>query len=192
MLTKDIIGAIAVALGLSSNLLYIAQLLRGHIKPHLFSWLLWGLLGFISFAAQYAENAGPGSWALGVSSSFCLIIAAISFRYGEKNITRSDWACLVFGLTAIPVWMATRNPLWAVIIASLIDAVAFWPTLRKSWVMPHEEGVTAFFLYGLQMTFAIMALETVNATTVLYPAVIVLLNSLIVIALLLRRRQVPA
>lgn len=192
MLTKEIIGGIAVVLGLGSNLLYICQVFSRQIKPHLFSWFLWGTLGMISFTAQVSEKAGPGAWALGVSSVCCFIIAAASLRYGEKNITRSDWACLVFGLTAIPVWVMTSNPLWAVVIAAIIDAVAFWPTLRKSWIMPHEEGVTAFSIYGLQMAFAMMALETVNLTTVLYPATITTLNTVVVIGLIYRRRVLAA
>lgn len=192
MLTKDIIGGIAVALGLGSNLLYIWQVLRREVKPHIFSWFLWGVLGFISFAAQHVEKAGPGSWALGVSATCCFLITAASFFHGEKNITRGDWACLLFGLTAIPVWMATKNPLWAVVIAAIIDAVAFYPTMRKSWQDPHAEGITAFFIYGLQMMLALAALETFNLTTALYPAVIVVLNMSLVATLLYRRQQVRA
>ncbi len=176
MSAKEIIGGLAVVVGVTSQFLYLWQVFRRTIKPHIFSWFIWGVLGLIGFAAQYASNAGPGSWAIGVSSSICFVIAAAGFFYGEKSITRSDWACFIFSLSAIPVWMATKNPLWAVVIVSTIDAAAFYPTFRQSWMTPHEEGMIAFLLYGLQMVLSLFALESFTLTTALYPAVILVMN----------------
>lgn len=181
-------GGLAVAVGVISQLLYLWQIFHRTVKPHIFSWFIWGVLGLTGFAAQYASNAGPGSWAIGVSGSICFVIAAVGFFYGEKSITRSDWVCFIFSLSAIPAWMATSNPLWAVVIVSTIDAAAFFPTFRKSWMTPHEEGMIAFFLYGLQMVLSLLALESFTLTTALYPAVILVMNASLTLTLLCRRR----
>lgn len=188
MSAHELLGGLATLLGVGSCSIYLWQILLRQIKPHIFSWFIWGVVGLIGFAAQYAAHAGPGAWTVGVSSIFCLIITVAGLFYGEKSITRSDWACLIFALTAIPAWMATRNPLWAVVIVSAIDATGFYPTFRKSWIKPREESVPTFVLYTFQMFFALTALDTVNVTTALYPATIFVLNMALVFTLLNRRR----
>lgn len=188
MLEKEIIGGAAVAIGLYSYAVYLWQIYRRTIKPHLFTWIIWGTLMFIGFAAQYVENAGPGSWNMGVSAVITFVIAGAAYFYGEKNITRSDWIAFIVALSAIPAWIMTDNPLWAVVIISGIDVVAFYPTFRKSWYRPGEEGAWSFFTGGAQFALSIFALENMTFTTVLYPAVIAAMNMLLVTMLLCRRR----
>ncbi len=188
MLGKEIIGGLATLLGTGSCLIYLWQIFKRTTKPHVFSWFIWGILSLIGFLAQYAAKAGPGSWAVGASSLFCFVVAFTGLFYGEKAITRGDWVCFIFSLSSIPVWLATSNPLWAVVIVSAIDAVAFYPTVRKSWFSPQEEGMTTFFIYGLQMFLALAALESYTLTTVLYPATIFVLNMGLTFMLFYRRR----
>ncbi|MBU6475592.1 MAG: hypothetical protein KGL10_04565 [Alphaproteobacteria bacterium] len=189
---KEIIGGLAVAFGLVSGALYLWQIFKRAVRPHAFSWIIWGMLAVISFAAQWVEKAGPGSWAMGFSALLCFVIAAASIFYGEKNVTRGDWIAFITALLAIPVWRMTHDPLWAVVIASCIDAVAFYPTFRKSWHRPHEEGLAAFSIYALQMMLSIAAMEKYTLTVVLYPATILVLNLTLIPALLYRRTKVPA
>ena len=187
MTEKDIIGGVAVAVGMASYILYIWQIWRRTIRPHVFTWLIWGTLMAIGFAVQYVEKAGPGSWVLGMSAVVNMVIATAAYFYGEKNIARSDWVALIVALSAIPVWQMTNNPLWAAAIISAIDAVAFWPTFRKSWSKPHEEGALSFFTAGAQFALSIFALENMTLASVLYPATIVILNAMLVSMLLARR-----
>ena len=175
-------------LSLGSGAIYLWQIYCRTIKPHVFSWVIWGTLSVISFAAQCSDKGGPGSWAMGVSALLCFVIAGAGFFYGEKSITRGDWACFIFSLMAIPVWLATSNPLWAVVIVSVIDAVAFYPTYRKSWMSPHEEGITVFSIYALQMFLSVVALDNLTLTTALYPAAVFVLDISLVLTLLYRRR----
>src|SRR5690606_16045788 len=109
---------------------------RGTNKPHMFTWIIWTLLTAIILAAQIVGGAGPGAWSTGAVLLPCIIITVLAIQRGEKNITASDWVMFLAGLAAIPVWLATSNPLWAVIIVVAIDALAFGPTFRKSWFRP--------------------------------------------------------
>lgn len=188
MSAKEIIGIISVVIGVTGQDIYLWQVFRGTVKPHIFSWIIWGLLGIIAAAAQYAAEAGPGCWSVGVSAILCLLIALVGFFYGEKSITRGDWICFLLLLLAIPAWVMTKNPLWAVVIVSAIDAGAFYPTFRKSWHRPHDEGITAFLAYTLQMIFSIAALEKYSLTTALYPAVLLSMNAALLFTLLSRRK----
>lgn len=187
MSEKEILGALSVVAGVVSYAVYLWGMYRGKLKPHVFTWTIWGVLLGTGFLVQYAEKAGPGSWNLGVSAVLTLFVAVVAYFYGEKNITRSDWISFLFALSAIPVWLATDNPLWAVIIISTIDSVAFYPTFRKSWSKPQEEGLASFFIGSFQFFLSILALEKMTLVTVLYPATIVSLNILLVLMLVYRR-----
>jgi len=188
MSTKEIIGGLSVAVGLVSYGLYLWGIYRRTVKPHLFTWIIWGTLAAIGFAVQYVEKGGPGAWNLGAAAGINFVVAGAAGFYGEKNIFRSDWIAFLIALAAIPVWWMTDNPLWAAVIVSAIDVVAFYPTVRKSWLKPEEEGASAFFIGALQFLLSIFALEKATLTTVLYPAIVVSMNILLVLMLLYRRR----
>ena len=67
---KDTWGWISVVFTVLSAAPYIYFILKDRIKPHVFSWFIWGTLTAIGFAAQYSEGAGPGAWATGAASVF--------------------------------------------------------------------------------------------------------------------------
>ncbi len=184
---KIILGAIAVLMTIWAHIPYLIHTLNGSNKPHVFTWVIWTFLTGIVFAVQVSEQAGPGAWATGICSVICLIITIAAFRTGEKNITRSDWVMFIFGLAAIPVWVATDDPLWSVCIVTLIDVSAVGPTFRKSWLRPHEENS---FMYGFNIprhAIGIAALAQISVTTALYSFALLIMNSIMFIMLKGRR-----
>jgi len=188
MTEKEIIGGLSVVMGILCFAVYIWGIYKGTTKPHLFTWLIWGIVMSIAFTAQVIEKAGPGAWSLGISALITFFIAGVSFFRGEKNITKSDWMAFITALLAIPVWKITGNPLWAVVIVSMIDAVSYYPTFRKSWIKPWEECALAYFIGLMQFSISIFALEKLTLTTALYPIVITIMNGLLVLMLLWRRK----
>ena len=167
---------------------YTISIFRGRTKPHAFTWVIWAALTTIAFTAQIAEGAGPGAWATGFTAlvSFCFVGLAL-FK-GEKDITRSDWITFLSGIAAIPLWYTMDSPLYAVILITVIDALAFYPTFRKSWYKPSEELPITYILSAVKFALALAALQTFNWTTVLYPASLVFMNSIFVVMVTLRRR----
>ena len=188
MIEKEILGGLSVVMGLVGYAVYIWGIYRGSTKPHLFTWLIWGILQFIAFTVQVVEKAGPGSWYLGMSTLLTFFVAGVSFFRGEKNITRSDWAAFIIAMSAIFVWQMTGNSLLAVVIVALIEVVAFYPTFRKSWMKPWEECAKAYFIEMGQLSLSILALEKMIFATALYPVVVAVMNGSLVLMLLWRRR----
>jgi hypothetical protein len=80
----------------------------------------------------------------------------------------------------------------AVILVSLVDAIAAVPTIRKAYAKPEEEGISVFVLASLKWLFAIYALDTLNAVTLLYPAVTTAVNAAIIGVVLVGRARAPA
>lgn len=182
------LGFLAVALGVLGYVPYILGLYKKTVTPHAFSWFVWALLTAIAFIAQVKDGAGPGAWITGVTAAFSIVFSIYGWCYGKRNITRSDWAVFMACLLAIPLWVLTKSPLWSVILITVIDALAFAPTFRKSYNKPHEEPVSTFALSGLKFVVALFALENISVITALYPASLVIMNGAFVALLIVRRK----
>ena len=182
------IGLSATILALISYIPYFRDLLRGRTKPHAFSWLIWALLTGIGFAGQIADGAGPGSWVTGITAVICSVIFVAAILRGERDITIFDWWCLFTSLLTIPLWIICDTPLWSMILISIIDAVGYLPTFRKSWKKPLEETLITYFISAVKFLIALFALENLSVITVMYPASLVIMNGLFVLMILWRRR----
>ncbi len=184
-----VLGAVALAVGVAGYIPYISNTLKGTTKPHPFTYLIWALIGAISFAAQLAENGGPGAWAMGIPVLFGIVIAALSLTKGEKSITKSDWLCLITALGAIAIWQLTDDALYAVIIVIGINTLAFVPTFRKAYSKPDEETALSYALGVLRSVISIPALLSFNVVTVLPLAYHILSNLALVVMLIVRRKN---
>src|SRR3989338_1414329 len=185
---KVALGIIAVIIGLISYVPYVRNVFINKTKPHAFSWLIWGVLTAIAFFAQMEKGGGAGSWVTGITAATCFLVSAIAFlKYGLSYVKKSDWLCLFAALSGIATWKITNDPLSAVIIVTLVDAIGFIPTFRKGWREPYQETALTFALGSVKFALAIIALDTFTLATVLYPASLVLANAAFVTVLLVRR-----
>ena len=184
-----ILGGIGVGVALVGYAFYIRSILLGETKPHIFTWLILGLIDGIVFVAQLVSGAGAGAWPLGISIIICSVIVALSVKRGEKRITASDWVFLTAALASIGVWIVMRDPLGAVIILTVINVFGTAPTVRKSFYRPNEESMIPWSLDIVRFILALIALDTFNLTTALFPAGIILTNLCLVTMVLYRRRQ---
>ena len=175
---QEIIGSVSILLGVVATVVYLKSIFKGETKPHLFTWLVWGILSGISFAAQLHDHAGPGSWAMGWTVASCILTVLLCGKYGEKNITRSDWIAFKASLSCIVPWLLTKNPLGSVILISIIDLVAFFPTFRKSWTKPYEEHLAAYHIANVKLILSLFAMRHFTLVATLYPIAIVIANSM--------------
>ncbi|MFN4263403.1 MAG: TSUP family transporter [Thioalkalivibrionaceae bacterium] len=167
---------------------YLRGIARGRVKPHVFSWVIWGVNTTIAFAATLAGGGGLGAWVIGFSALVTLAIATIAWtRRGEIHITRSDWAFFAAALAGIPVWLALDDPLAAIVLITAVEVLGFAPTFRKTWRDPHSESVGFYALLILRNALLIGALEAYSLLTLLFP-VAMAAACLALIALMVLRR----
>lgn len=190
MPVKEFLSAVAVALTLAAFLPYIRSILRDEVKPHVFSWIIWGATTVIVFLAQREGGGGVGAWPIGISGGITLLIALLAYiKKSDISITRLDWLFFTLALWALPLWYATSDPLWAVVILTVVDVLGFGPTVRKAYHFPRSESLVFFGLFAARNLIVILALEHHSPTTVLFPAVIAT-ACLLLMALMVRRRRV--
>ena len=184
MLYKELLSAVAIALTLIAFFPYIRSIITGAIRPHVFSWVIWGATTFVVFLAQLEDGGGTGAWPIGVSGIITIFIALLAYsKHADISITRTDWLFLVTALSSLPFWYIASDPLWAVVILTTVDVLGFGPTVRKAYYLPHSESLLFFGLFAARNLIVILALENHSVTTVLFPAVIatacILLMSLV-------------
>jgi hypothetical protein len=188
-LSKELYTAISIVISIASSYPYVRDVIRGTTKPHFFTWFIWGLVAAIIFVAMRIEGAGVGAWIVGFGAFKCLSFAGLALWRGEKTITRSDWWSFVACLTAIPIWMITRDPLWSVVWLVGIEAVAFFPTFRKSLHKPHEETISSYLWGVVQSILTLLAIERYAWVNMLYALSIIIQNGAFVLFVWWRRRN---
>lgn len=186
---KAILSAVAIVLTLVAFVPYIRAIFNRTITPHVFSWVIWGATTCVVFLAQLEGGGGVGAWPIGVSGSITIYIAILAYiRCADISITRADWMFFAAALSSLPFWYVTADPLWAVSILTIVDALGFGPAIRKAYHFPYGESVLFFSIFAVRNILVILALENYSVTTVLFPAVITLACVLLVVILLYRRR----
>lgn len=185
-------ATLALAFMLMGMVPYLWGLWQGQIKPHLFTWIIWTLMTIIVAGGQVTAGAGAGAWPALVTAVYCIIVLVASISKSDKDITRSDWYFLVVGLSAIPVWLFTSDPTWAVVLVTLANVVAYGPTIRKSWPRPWEEALLTYLSNIGKHAATLMAISQYNIATVFFPGLLLLVNIAIVGLLAGRRMYLTA
>lgn len=189
---KEFASASALVLTFALFVPYITAISRQTIVPHVFSWTIWAFGTFVVFLAQLAAGGGLGAWPIGFSACLTGYIAWLAFRArGRIAITRSDWVLFILAGLAIPAWLVTDDPLWAVVFLTLADLLGFGPTLRKAHVKPFEEHAGFFALGAIRNVLVVIALEAYSWTTVLFPAAVGAACLLVSLFIMIRRRTNP-
>ena len=82
---RDALGLLSVALAILAAIIYIAQTLRGEVRPHPLSWFLFGILSLTGYLVQRGEGARQGSWTLLAMTVICFLFVAASVRAGNED-----------------------------------------------------------------------------------------------------------
>lgn len=187
---KSLPAFVAAVLTLIAFVPYGRAILNGSTKPHVFSWVIWGLVTVLAFLAQLAKGGGLGAWVVGLSGVLSVTIAIVAWaKRADVGITRIDWCFLACALLSLPCWFFTRDALWAVVVLTMVDVLGFGPTVGKVWRRPHSESLGFFALFFARNLFVIGALENYSLATVLFPAAIGAVCLVVMTLIVVRRRQ---
>ncbi len=186
---KEILSGIAIVLTLMAFIPYIRAIFNGAIRPHVFSWVIWGATTFLAFLAQLEDKGGVGAWPIGVSGSIMIFIAFLAYlKRADVTITKTDWLFFVSALSSLPLWYLTSDPLWAVVLLTTVDVIGFGPTVRKAYHFPYSESLLFFGLFAVRNLLVMMAFENYSVTTLLFPAVIAAVCVALIVMITYRRR----
>lgn len=166
---KAILGIAAVGLNILAFVPYIVDILRGKTKPHLYSWLIWALITGIVFIGQHSEGAGAGAWVTGITTCINAVICLLAFKWGTADITLSDKICLASALAILVLWMVSNSMLLSIVLVTIVDVLAFVPTIRKILKAPHQETFITYPISSIRCLLGIAAIANYSMVTYLYP-----------------------
>jgi hypothetical protein len=131
---------------------------------------------------QWVSGGGPGSWATGVAALVTIFTLVLSLKggYGTKDITNFDKICLALALVAILPWLLAKSVLWSVILATLIDLIAFFPTMRKTWHAPYSESLGSMYADAVKHSLSIFSMNSYSLVNVIFPASVLLTKFVII------------
>lgn len=184
---KEIIGYVTVILSFVALGPYIIDIFKNKTKPHIFTWAVWAVVTILAFFGQWQKGGGAGSWTTGVTGILTIFIALISIKKGSRDITKTDKIIFIGALLAIIPWFLTKDPTLSVVILTIIDVLAFIPTIRKTIKDPKSETFISYVLHTIRHSLSIVALANYNLATYIYPASLAVMN-LIVLSIILKFR----
>ncbi len=188
---KVVAGTIAIILTFIGYIPYIKDIVAGKTRPHIYSWISWGLVGGIVFALQVSNNAGAGAFVTLAAELACATVIYLTIKYKvSSKITNTDKAFFLLALIALGFWLIAKQPIVSVILLTITDLLAFAPTIRKSWIAPHSETLSFYFLNILRFGLAVLSLSNYTTITMLYPITWFIANTLFVYMLIFRRRTI--
>ena len=190
MSEKEFFSGLAILLTFVGFYPYVASIFKNQTKPHVFSWVIWGVTTLIVFFAQLADEGGVGAWPTGVAAVITFYVAALAYvRRADIHITQSDWFFFILSILSLPIWYWTSSPLWAVILLTSVDTLGFIPTFRKAYHQPFSENISFYFIMGIRSFISILALEHFSVTTILFPAAIGVMCFFLIYVLWVRRKN---
>ena len=184
---KLLLGILSIIPAIIAYYSYFSAMFANRIKPHAFSWLVWGLLSGNGFLAQVHAHGGIGTWATGLTSAASLTISCFAIYRGSTKASAFDWTLLILALTSLVLLIFISNKNIALCLTLFALVAGFAMTMRKGYKKPSEENAKAFMLNTIKFIPAIFALSTFSFLTVAYPLVAALGNAAVAGMLYLRK-----
>jgi hypothetical protein len=152
---------IGVFINFLGSLSYIADTVKGKVRPNRVSWGIWALAVFIAFAAEKSQGVGILSLATFIVGFSPLMIFIASFvnKKAYWKITRFDGLCAVLSLLGLLLWLQTRNGNYAIMFSIFADLMAGIPTLIKSFRYPETENWIEFMSSFVNVSIALLTVK---------------------------------
>ena len=179
MLPEKIIY-VGIAINVILSLYYVKSIIFGTTRPNLVSWFMWTLAPLTGFFLQIKAGAGIASAGVFIAGFFPLITLII-FLFRKDNywkISLFDIVCGSLAVLALIFYVFTHNLSVSIIFAILSDALAYLPTLKKSWYFPETESSSAYVGGALNNTIALSIIKNWSFAIYAFPAYLIFSNLL--------------
>lgn len=182
-----IFGIIAAILFSISYIPYIYSIIKGFTKPHPISWMLWAVIGGVTFYFSIKAGANETLPLIFLNFILPLVVGLLSLRYFTIKFSKFDYVCLLLSAVSIILYLKFRNIGFAITLNVLSDMFAYLPTLIKTYNYPKQENLLSWILYLLGYIFGLFAISKWTYDIAIYPVYLVFFG-IIMCSLILRGR----
>ncbi|MEM6409652.1 MAG: hypothetical protein AAF700_14725, partial [Pseudomonadota bacterium] len=167
---------------------YMIDTLRRRTQPDRASWLIWSVLGSISFFSNIYEGATSSLWFVGVQVGSTIAICLLSIWLGAGSyLSRKN--LIVFGIASVGLisWYFTETAVYALAIAIAVSLLGGVVTVEKAFRDPESETLITWVLGLIAAGFAALSVGQLDLILLAYPFYLITLYAAIVGATLLGR-----
>ncbi len=182
-----ILGIASAIFTIGGYIPYIYSILRRKTKPERASWWIWSILMAVTVVVQVEQGV---TWPLLLTVAYLIgniSVALLSVKYGYGKFGTKDKASLIFAILGVAIWIFTKNPTLALLMIISIDLLGNLLTLQKSWKVPKSESLIAWSLLGLGAILGLASVGNLGTVKAIFPAYEAIINSIIPIAIFVRR-----
>jgi uncharacterized protein with PQ loop repeat len=124
-----------------------------------------------------------------ITAAVCLLLCLLSFWRGERAFPWYEWAFLAAATVIFIFYLWSRQPTLSAVLAAIVNAFGFGPTLIKAWSRPRTDSVTVFTLNGLKFVPSLFAMDSLSVATCVMPASLIVTNLAVALMIYVRRKQ---
>lgn len=189
METAFLFAILASLFYLAGFIPYLYHTFRGRVVPHAFSWTVWAILSAINTYALYRLEGMTESMIPTLTRTGCLMIGAIVSWFLIRKIRITGFDYIAVGLWILCLYIASH--FWvenAIIPTIIVDILVLTPTLKKIWHDPYSEWLTAWTLTIGTMICILLSLPIVTFESAVFWAYAMLMNAMVALYIVLRRR----
>lgn len=157
------------------------------IKPAKVSWIIWGSLDFITFAAMYAANTVNGQITGAVIGVVVVIIFAI--KYGTPGWTKLDKRCLGGAILGVVLWQMFDSPELGIITSCIVAFIGSFPTFESAWKDPSHEDKLAWTVFWISCVCAVIAIPRWTWADAAQPVSFFIIESVMMYILYIHARR---
>ena len=187
-----LLGVLAGGLTVVAFYPYIRGIFRASIRPDRATWLVWSVLGSVSFAGQLYEGAAASLWFVAVQVGGTIFVSILSIWRGNGAFLHPR-NLVMYGFAAVGLllWYQMETAIFAILIAIGISLMGGMVTIAKAYAVPHSECMLSWSILLLASVFAVFSVEGFDPVLLAYPMYLLTLYLSIILAMYLgRARQV--
>lgn len=156
---------------LTGAIAYIVDTIKGKAKPNKVSFFIWSLASLIAFAASVQQGVGIQSLTTLVVGLVPLIIFTLALFHKKAHwrITKFDLACGAFSIVGLILWQITGVGNVAIAFSILSDALAYLPTIRKSYTHPETENSYSYLAAAIGIIVSLLTLKSWTFAAAAFP-----------------------
>ena len=186
-LIKAIAGLGAFCLGAYAFGSYALKVRAGTVKPHPFSWVIWGFSASLATFVQLLNGAGFATLSVASTAIGCVAVLGFTKRSDWGGFRKNDWVNLCLAVVALVAWQVADSAEASVVLLSVGLLMGMITTATKSFNSPFTESQALFVLSAAKQVLALVAVSTYGFVTI-YPAVFAIVVNLLVYSLITVRR----
>jgi hypothetical protein len=170
---------------------YIYHVYHGRVRPHPFSWTVWAIVSIVNTIALLGSIESVSSIISPMIRTTCLMIGAfIGWTLIRKiSINIFDYTCLILAwwVIVIAYFYGAQK---AIIPTIMIDLLVLSPTLKKIWIDPASEDITAWITTTVSQFFLLLSLGTFEVSIIIFWIYIMSVNALVAAFIYTRSKYV--